>query len=153
MTTDNTPAPSSRRRLRRAGVCVAVPLLVTVALGAAVSPARPAPPLKGGTGRNGAFTISGSTSGLWPGTTVNLVLALTNHKRFTIVVTSVQVSAGGTRTCRAGKVTATSFTGRLRIRAHKTVHQLHTVTMLHSAPDGCQGARIPLTYHGLAQRG
>ncbi|MGO9559107.1 MAG: hypothetical protein ACLPQS_16435 [Acidimicrobiales bacterium] len=109
-------------------------------------------PVQGG-GTQASFKIAGSTKGLYPGGRVPLVLKVTNPDSFAIVVTSLTVRVGraGPR-CRGANVSIPAFSGRLKVAAHKSARVTLHATLLHSAPNGCEGARFPLHYRGRARK-
>lgn len=101
-----------------------------------------------------AFTISGRVGGLYPGSVRPLVLTVTNHERFVIVVVSMKTVAGVAKAgCGAQNLSVTSFSGRLRVPAGRTAHITVKAKMAHSAPNACQRAVFPLHYTGQAEAG
>jgi hypothetical protein len=95
------------------------------------------------------FRISGRTSQLRPGGTVQLTLTVTNPNARPITVTSVTtaVSAASAQ-CGGSFVTVGAFHGGLAVTARGSAQLTVTATMAHAAPDACQGAVFPFTYHG-----
>jgi len=113
----------------------------------------PAAPEPGAARSSSAFSIAGHVSGLFPGETLPLVLTVTNHESFPITVTSITTTVGNASAhCKAGNLTVTTFSGNLVVPAVKprTATATVTVTMAHSAPNACQGARFLFRYSGLA---
>jgi hypothetical protein len=99
------------------------------------------------------FRIAGSVGGLYPGKTALLVLTVTNFEPFAIVVQSLSVSVGNANTgCTASSVSVTGFTGALAVPKLGTAMATVQFTLLHSAPDACQGAVFALTYSGEATK-
>jgi hypothetical protein len=102
---------------------------------------------------NGGFGISGSVKGLYPGKVAPLALKVTNPQKFAITVTSLTVAVkSASATCTAANVTVTSFTGSLSVPALGTATATVQFTLLHSAPNACQGAVFPLQYSGQATK-
>jgi hypothetical protein len=100
-----------------------------------------------------SFSISGSVTGLYPGAARPLVLTVTNPFPFAITVTSIKSKISNASTlCAATYLTVSSFSGRVGLPAHQTAHVSVVASMLHSAPDACQGANFPLHYAGLATK-
>jgi hypothetical protein len=98
-----------------------------------------------------AFTIAGSTSGLFPGATLPLVLTVSNLQKVAITVTTITTTVGAaSASCGASNVKVTSYTGKLFVtaggKAKATVH----VTMAHGAPGACQNKTFSFVYAGLA---
>jgi hypothetical protein len=103
----------------------------------------PAPP--------GTFTIAGDDSGLYPGASKQLVLVVSNPQHFAIVVTSIQTTVGNaSQTCSGSYLSVGAFSGQLQVADGGQASVTVTVTLSHAAPDACQGAIFPLTYHGSA---
>jgi hypothetical protein len=118
------------------------------------------------------FAITASFGPLWPGTSDPLNLNLTNPNSGPIFVTSLKVSlkqvlapkATRALPCSAADFAVTQFSGHypLRVRRHATfrLSQLRVIskeprlTMLDRPvnQDGCQGARLMLSYSGTAVR-
>ncbi len=112
-----------------------------------------------GQGRSGGaapprtFSITGTVAGLSPGRALPLVLTVTNPQRYAITVASISTTAGNaSSSCPAADVTVSAFAGQLPVGAGRTVSTTVTVTMRHSAPDGCQAAVFPFRYTGAAAR-
>ncbi len=142
-------------------------LLTSAALTAAVlAPDATATALVGG-GTSGAqaqaralgmgihsFSIAGSVGSLFPGDTTVLKLKVSNPETVAIDVTSITTTVGDASVgCAAANVTVTAFSGDLVVPAGMVRKATVLVTMVHSAPDACQGAVFPFTYHGLATKG
>jgi len=101
--------------------------------------------------KTGTFRIAGSAAGLYPGHTVPLVLTVTNPESFAIVVTSLTVKVSNASTkCTAGNLSATAFDGKLTVPAHRSARATLHLSMHLSARNGCEGAKFPLTFRGLA---
>ena len=100
-----------------------------------------------------AFTIHGSVSALYPGAAKHLTLVVTNNESFAIVVTSISTTvADASPTCVHTYFSVAAFSGALRVAAKHSASVKVTVTLKHSAPNACQGARFPLRYIGTAGR-
>jgi len=100
-----------------------------------------------------SFTISGSVSGLYPGATRSLVLTVTNHEPFTIVVTRlVTVVNDANATCRSANLTVSNFNGSLSVPPRSTAATGVAVRMTNDAGDNCAGADFPLYFRGFATR-
>ncbi|MFI5035795.1 MAG: hypothetical protein ACHQFZ_06285 [Acidimicrobiales bacterium] len=105
------------------------------------------------TAPHGAFTISGSVTGLYPGVSRALPLTVTNHEPFTIVVillTTIVKNAGPA--CGSANLRVSDFAGGLVIGPGASSPASVTARMIAAAPDGCVGAAFPLTYVGVAIR-
>lgn len=110
----------------------------------------PASTSPGGSGR---FSISGSVAGLYPGASLPLALTVSNPEPFTLVVTSITTSVGShAAACPASDANVTSFAGALAVPAHAEAQVVVTATLLHVAPDACQGATFAFSYSGLATK-
>jgi hypothetical protein len=97
------------------------------------------------------FTISGKVSGLYPGKTLSLVLKITNPNTVSITVTSITTTvSNASSTCVAANAKVTSFSGHLVVGAGKSATTTVHATMVHSAPNACQGVVFPLHYSGVA---
>jgi hypothetical protein len=102
---------------------------------------------------SGAFRIGGSVGGLYPGLAARLVLTVVNPQRYAIVVKSITTGVGTPKAgCGASNLTVGAFSGRLPVSARSSAEVSVRVTLVHSAPDACQGAVFPLQYSGLARR-
>jgi hypothetical protein len=103
--------------------------------------------------RKGAFRIGGSVAGLYPGLTTGLVLTVVNPQHYAIVVTSITTKVGMPKAgCDASNLTVSAFSGHLKVGARRAAQLSVPVTLIHAAPDACQGAVFPLKYSGLARR-
>jgi hypothetical protein len=111
----------------------------------------PASRLQPAASKHGSFGIAGSVKGLYPGLTKPLRLTLTNPQHFAIVVTSVTVAVGNaSQGCKAANIAVTHFSGRRRVAAKGSARVKLEITLVHKAPDACQGAVFPLRYRGRA---
>jgi hypothetical protein len=98
-----------------------------------------------------AFSIAGDVAGLYPGKTLPLVLFVTNRQASAITVTSITTTVGNSSSvCTAKYLKVTHFGGHLHVGPKKTAKTSVKVTLLHSAPNGCQGAVFPFSYAGQA---
>jgi hypothetical protein len=107
------------------------------------------------TGKSGGqpFAVSGTVTGLFPGSQTNLVVTVTNNMPFTIVVTQVTVVVGdASRTCPSGNLLVAGFSGAQPIPGKGTGPVILPVAMSHAAGDACQGAVFPLQYTATATR-
>jgi hypothetical protein len=108
--------------------------------------AAPAPP-----GKDGAFRISGSADGLYPGFAGPLVLTVTNPEHFPIKVTSLTVAvSSASALCNAANIHVSAFSGPLVVPATGSATTHLTIQLVHAAPDACQGVSFPLSYAGTA---
>lgn len=100
----------------------------------------------------GAFTITGSVEGLYPGANTMLPLRVRNNNGFAMVVRELDVAT--TQTDRAGCATSsvlpTGFDGSVRVNAKSAVTIPVPVRMLQTVTDACQGASFTLRYSGTA---
>lgn len=120
-------------------------------IGAGAAEVSPSPSSEVASDQTGRFGISGSVTGLYPGASMPLVLTVSNHQEFTIVVTSITTSVGSPNpACASANLTVTQFIGDLSVPAKGTSNVAVTVTLTHAAPDACQGAVFPLQYIGTA---
>lgn len=101
--------------------------------------------------RDNGFSISGSVSGLFPGSSLPLVLTVTNPHPFPIQITSIATSVGSPSPgCASSNLAVTEFAGKLMVPANSTANVTLTATLGHTTPDACQGAVFPLHYTGTA---
>jgi hypothetical protein len=126
------------------------PAVINV-IGAGAAVVSPSPSTAAVSGQTGRFGISGSVTGLYPGASMPLVLTVSNHQEFTIVVTSITTSVGSpNQACVSADLSVSQFIGSLSVPAKGTSNVTVTVTLTHGAPDACQGAVFPLQYSGTA---
>jgi hypothetical protein len=115
-----------------------------------VAPGLPARSRKKG---HRSFTISGSVSGLYPGATRSLVLTVTSHEPYAIVVTRLTTVVMDTSsTCRSANLTVSSFVGTLSVAPRSAAVTRVVVRMASDAGDNCAGADFPLVFRGVAKR-
>jgi hypothetical protein len=94
-----------------------------------------------------SFAVSGTVTGLYPGSTLALALTLTNRNNFPITVNSVSIAvAGASATCPASNLTGGALSAPVRVAANSSSVGTLPITMARSAPDACQGATFPLAY-------
>jgi hypothetical protein len=104
-------------------------------------------------GPRGTFRIGGSIGGLYPGVVTHLVLSVVNPQRYALVITSISTTVGTPKTgCSATNLSVGSFSGHVKVKAHRSVQVAVQVSLAHAAPDACQGALFPLQYSGLGRR-
>ena len=116
---------------------------------ASVGPGINEDPRPAAVASSNGFTITGSVTGLFPGATVPLVLAVQNPNTYAITVTSMVTAVSATRAgCPSGNLTVTPFSGFLWVAPKHTSRTLVNATMAHAAPDQCQGAVFLLRYSG-----
>jgi hypothetical protein len=97
------------------------------------------------------FTISGTVTGLYPGSLRPLVLTVSNRQAFAIAVTSITtVVASPNAACSAMNLSVASFSGRLIVPARSSASLTVIASLSHSAPNACQGSIFPLHYSGTA---
>ena len=126
------------------------PAVINV-IGAGAAVVSPSPSTAVASGETGRFGISGSVTGLYPGASMPLVLTVSNHQEFAIVVDSITTSVGSpSPACASANLSVSQFTGNLAVPAEGTSNVTVTVTLSHAAPDACQGAVFPLQYSGTA---
>jgi hypothetical protein len=132
-----------RHAIRTIGLLVACSLATSVAIGH-VGAADAGQLAK----RKGALTVSGNASGLYPGASVPLRVRVRNRRPAPLVITRIKVRTGTSGGCSGSNldVLIPKRRGRLRLRAHSAVTTTVSLRMLASAPDACQGARIPLRF-------
>ena len=98
-----------------------------------------------------SFLITGSVAGLYPGVTLPLVLTVRNPQHFKITVllikTTVATPSAG---CAASNLAVGSFWGHLVVPSTSAASTSVHVTMMHSAPDACQGRVFVLHFAGVA---
>ena len=119
-----------------------------------------------------SFTIAGnipgsSTQGFYPGLTQPLNLTITNPYNFSITLTGITVtvpSGNAQSGCANSNMTVSrafnalpavqipANTTETLTAANATAAQLPQLTMLHSAPNACQGASFQLGYSGTASK-
>ncbi len=120
-------------------------------IGAGAAEVSPSPSSEVASDQTGRFGISGSVTGLYPGASMPLVLTVSNHQEFTIVVTSITTSVGSpSPACVSANLSVTPFAGNVSVPPEGTSNVTVTVTLSHSSPDACQGAVFPLQYTGTA---
>jgi len=103
--------------------------------------------------KNGSFRIAGSAAKLYPGATVPLVLTVTNPQKFVIVVTSLTVKvSNASAKCAGTNLTVSAFAGKLSVPAHASAKATLHLSMHFGALDACEGAKFPLSFHGLARK-
>lgn len=120
-------------------------------IGAGAAAVSPPPSSDVASDQSGRFTISGSVTGLFPGASMPLVLTVSNHREFAIVVTSITTSVGSpSPSCASANLSVSQFVGNLSVPAEGTSKVTVTVTLSLAAPDACQGAVFPLQYTGNA---
>ena len=101
-----------------------------------------------------SFSITGGVGGLFPGKTSALVLTVSNPDRVTIKVTSITTTVSNASLhCGGGNVEVTPFSGHLVVPPRKAGKATLLVTLVHTAPDTCQGTQFQFTYRGLATAG
>jgi hypothetical protein len=112
---------------------------------------RAADPVRGAGLPPHAFSIAGRVGGLVPGKAAALVLTVSNRERVTINVTSIVTTVDdASNRCRRTNVSVAPFEGHLSIPGGGTGRATVQVTLAHSAPDACQGAKFHFVYRGLA---
>lgn len=133
----------------RFGVGHPTVMIVGGAGAASVSPT----PATASAGQTGRFGISGSVTGLYPGASLPLVLAVSNPHQFTILVNSITTSVGSPSAgCLSTNLKVTAFVGSLSVAPKGTSNVTLVATLSHSAPDACQGVVFPLQYSGTATK-
>lgn len=171
VTTRHLPGPRTRTVARVAGVVATAVALSSCAQG----PLRSASPLEpaflgygsnatAGTGPAAtdadpasrhpvgrSFRIAGTVTGLYPGKTLPLVLTVSNPLSGAITVKSITTTVSiASSTCVAANVTVTAFSGSLLVPSHKSAKATVKATMLHAAPNRCQGKFFSFHYAGMA---
>lgn len=101
-------------------------------------------------GAGHAFKISGHIKNLYPGKTTKLVTTVRNPNPAGIRVTLIKAKVTGAPGCPPKHVKITPFKGKRYVGAGHTVKVKLKITMRAKAPNGCQGDKLQLTYHGKA---
>jgi hypothetical protein len=98
------------------------------------------------------FKISGSVKGLFPGSSVPLVLSIVNPQSYPIVVSSITTRVGKTNRpgCSSTFLSVAPFSGAIAVAAKGSAAVIVSVTLSHAAPNACEGAVFPLKYSGSA---
>ncbi|MDP9419004.1 MAG: hypothetical protein M3P53_02455 [Actinomycetota bacterium] len=97
------------------------------------------------------LVISGSVSGLYPGSTRQLALELRNDNNFPVEVTSIDVAvADASPGCPAATLRADGFRGSATVASNSSSTQVLDVRMSNGATDACKNATFPLTYTAKA---
>jgi hypothetical protein len=97
------------------------------------------------------FEITGEVDGLYPGIETTLDSRVTNHQRFTIQVTAVDVTVGDARDgCPGSLLEVVGPDTIVDIPPGRTGTVPLTVRMSRRAPDPCQGAVWPLVFVATA---
>ena len=110
-------------------------------------------PRTGRPAAGGEFSIGGGATGLYPGTTLPLVLTVSNPEGFRITVVSIATTVGdASGACPASYASVSAFSGHVRVPARGTATVTVSAALAHSAPDACQGAFFPFSYSGEATR-
>ncbi len=128
---------------------------VSAGQGSSASDASQAAPGRAGRARpraaTSSFSIAGDVDGLYPGRSLPLQLAVTNHLGSKIRLTSITTTVlAPSLHCTAVNLTVSAWSGDLSIPAGKTATVTVHASMRHAAPDACQGVVFVLRYHGLA---
>lgn len=101
-------------------------------------------------GSGHAFKISGHVKGLYPGKAAKLVTTLRNPNPTGIRVTLIKAKVASAPGCPAKNIKITPFKGKRYIGSGHTVKVKLKITMKAKAPNGCQGDKLRLKYHGKA---
>lgn len=110
-------------------------------------------PPEPGPSRGPLFTMAGSTSGLFPGSSGTIGLVVTNPQRYDVVVTGIRTTvASPSPACPASHVSVAAVADlSLVVPAGSSRSQPLPIAMTETAPDACQGITFDLTYVGDGQ--
>lgn len=101
---------------------------------------------------NGTFRIAGSVSGLFPGSSRQLKLTVSNPQTFPIVVTSIATAVqNASASCTAANLSVSAFSGQLSVPAFGSAKVTVLAKLAYSAPNACIGSKFPLVYSGLGK--
>lgn len=102
-------------------------------------------------GGDADFTVSGEVHGLYPGVEATLAATVVNPQSVELLVTSTDVDVGdASAQCPADVLTFAGAAQDVLIAAGETGTVPIPVRMAADAPDTCQGASWPLTFHASA---
>lgn len=122
-------------------------------LGALAATAKGPPPGGGGGPSTGAFELTGSVDGLYPGANLALPVRVENPARFAVRLLTLEVRvADAGPGCPASTISVGPYPGGVQVPARGEVVVDLPVTMIPGAPDACQGATFALTYRGTAEK-
>jgi hypothetical protein len=94
------------------------------------------------------FTVTARYSGLYPGADTAVPVTVENPFAYDLAVESAAVVVGDASAgCPAANVVAHSFAGRVTVPARSRADLPIRMQMPATAPDACQGATFPLTFH------
>lgn len=97
------------------------------------------------------FSVVGSVDGLYPGSTKQLKLTLSNDTGAALKVTSLFIDVvGGSAGCATTNLQVGSFSGPVTIPKKGSAVTVMSITMIAEAPNACQGANFALSYSGNA---
>lgn len=135
---------------------LAVVLVATLAHAAQYGHAPAAPSVSGDgmsvvRGAKPSFKISGHIKNLYPGKSTKLVTTVRNPNRVGIRVTLVKAKVTGVSGCPSKNIKVKPFKGKRFVGAGHTVKVKLAITMKLKAPNGCQGAKLRISYHGKAK--
>jgi len=98
------------------------------------------------------FTISGHIKKLYPGKSTKLVTTVRNPNGAPIRVKSIKAKVTGVAGCTADRLKIKPFKGNRYVGPGHTLKVKLQIKLRPNAPNGCQGARLRLTYIGKAMR-
>jgi hypothetical protein len=94
------------------------------------------------------FTLTGSVDGLYPGRTMDLAVVVQNVQPFRLTVNTADVGVGdASSACHASNLVAQGFAGAVVVAPNRTATVPVKLQLLDTAPDSCQAASFPLTFH------
>lgn len=133
----------------RTSLAIALVLGLCVAAWAEADPGGTSPAASPTRAKRPLVTITGSTSGLYPGRRARLPVTFVNRSRSALVLRRITVRVRRARRgCEARELTVGRFPRSVRIRARRRVRVWLPVTLRRTAPNACQGARFPLRVRG-----
>lgn len=100
-----------------------------------------------------SFSISGSVSGLYPGSTKNLPVLISNQNNQDIRVTSIHINVTGSDKdgCASNNLATSDYSGPGFVVSKNSSQTINLpVSMIHDASNACQGATFTLQYSGTA---
>lgn len=98
------------------------------------------------------FTLTADYVGLYPNADLLAPVSVHNPLDYAIAVHTADVAVGGASpTCPASNLVASSFSGDVTVPAGGDATIPIRMQMPASAPDTCQGAVFPLTFHATGE--
>lgn len=146
---------SIRRTLLGSAKLAALVVVLVATIAQAAQVGRAPSPIDGDAmslvrGAGHSFKISGHIKRLYPGKTGKLVTTVRNPNASGIHVTLIKAKVAGSPGCPAKHIKIQPFKGKRYVGAGRTIQVKLKITMRAKAPNGCQGDKLHLTYHGKA---